>query len=273
MALTELQKSLAFDANKSLKTEIKSFTSSASKGGLCAPSITAYKSLVAIVNTIVVPVDIFQKEIKNALEGNDVENCLKSATEIMDIVGNGLGKANLQIDKSTIQSLNLFSKVCLDFNDILPNAMKSFLDKAMDKIDYEKFLMMPPEMEAMIENVTKMLISNKLSKAFGEVINSVFTPMEMYSNFIKDTEVLTYIKRLQKMERCLTNPETCARPREEFYYPGTKKYNSQYYLELLKINTKGEVQLKKLNSSFASFEGKMGKTIKKISALKKSPFK
>ena len=71
----------------------------------------------------------------------------------------------------------------------------------------------------------------------------------------------------------MTNPNTCNRPKKEFWYPGTKKYNSQYYLELLAVDLKGEVQLSKLNDNFKRFELRMSKTLKKVDAFKTTPIK
>ena len=87
MALTDIQKTIAFDANKSLKAEIDNLTTMVGTNGLCIPIATAYKGLVQTVNTMVVPVGHFHDEIIQALDENDVVTALETASQTLDITG------------------------------------------------------------------------------------------------------------------------------------------------------------------------------------------
>jgi hypothetical protein len=149
--------------------------------------------------------------------------------------------------------------------------MKRMIDGAIDKInqtsedawdslqfDY------PVDVVTAMEDAETFFKDNALSDAFDEGIKAVLSPLQMYRDFIKSSGIVDILKRLQKFEKCMTNPQTCNRPKKEFYYPNTKKYNSQYYLDLLCINLKGEVLLGKLNQDFKQFDAKMAKTLKAV---------
>lgn len=269
------QEILAFDANRQLKNEINKINKAVGTDGLCIPMMLSYKQLVSIINIIIVPVGYYKDTIIHALDHNPVTDGLESANKALDIINHTLPKFNLQIDSKTIQALNIFNTICLNFNDILPNYMKGFLNKSIDFINagYDGLFDMPTIFENTIDDIYEGLVDNALSDGFGDVTKFVLFPIREYRTFIKSSGLVDMIKRLQKFERCMTNPDTCNRPRTDFYFPGTSKYNSQYYLDLLCINLKGEVLLNKLNKNFQFFEKNMIRTINRIDNFRSSPIK
>lgn len=281
MALSSIKKTLAFDANKEAKSYVKKVTDMTGKKGICAVTLTEYKLLVDIVGTIVGPVEHFKSDIESAFNSDGVMDALGTVSEILDIAGSGLGKINPQIDENTIKALNVFNSSCLDFSFLLPQSMVKFLSKTRDAMlnrvissvnEYDMFEL-PEEITNGFDSVLSSLKEKALSTCFGDSINSILNPLQTYKKFIKTTSLMDKIKKLQKFEKCLTNKQTCDVDKKELYYPGTKMYNSQYFLKALAVNIKGEVQLKRINSSFASLEGKTYKTLSKLDAALKNPIK
>lgn len=273
MALSDVQKALAFDANKQLKTQVDRLMDNVGTKGLCVPISASYLQMIKIANVMIVPVATFKNRIIDVLNNNDVLDALHTASDALEIINSNIGRFNLQINRSTIQALNIFDKICLNFKDILPNAMKNFLDSVMDDINSREIFDLPDSISNSIINIEEFLINESMSNGFDTAVKTVLNPIQEYRAFIKSSGILDLIKSLQKFERCLTNPKTCNRPKKEFYFPNTRKYNSQYYLDLLCVNLKGEIILHKLDYNFKSFEGQMFKTLRKIDAFSKHPIK
>jgi hypothetical protein len=264
---------LAFDANKILKGNIDSLMNTVGTNALCPIIASSYHQIVKVVNAMVGPVDHMLWQIESTLNNNPVIDALGEVNGALDILNSSLGKFNLQVEPSTIQALNIFNKVCLDFNDLMPNAMKGFLDDAMENINegLADIFTLPDSLSDMMNDAEDMMKSNALSNSLSDITKTILSPVNAYRNFIESSGIISMIKRLQKFERCMTNPNTCNRPVREFWYPGTHKYNSQYYHEMLKVNLKGEVLLGQINSNFKTFEKKMNKTLKNINSFTKSP--
>jgi hypothetical protein len=101
--------------------------------------------------------------------------------------------------------------------------------------------------------------------------NTVLGAIDNYRKFIKSTGIIAMIDKLAKFEKCMMNPQHCNRPRSEFMYPGTTKYNSQYYRDFFAMNTKGELQLKQFLGDSKSLSAKINKSLKKLDAFRASP--
>lgn len=266
--------SLELDANAILKKNIDKLTNVVGTQGVCIPIAAAYHSLVEVVGAVASPVAHFKEEIIAAMDNNEVIDNLSKASQAMNVINNGLGQVNLQISQETIQAMNIFNKVCLDYNEILPNAMKRFLNSGIDFVnDAQGMWDFPDEVVDMMEYAQGALKEKALSMGFDEGVKLVLTPLTMYRNYIKSTGVVEMLKRLRKFEKCMMNTQTCNRPKQEFYFPGTRKYNSQYYIDLLCIDLKGEILLTKMSQQLKVFEGNSIKVLKKIDAFKEMPVK
>ena len=268
-----MSKQLAFDANKELKSGINSLMTTVGTNGLCIPIAVTYKALVKMINAIASPVGMFKEQILAVMNNNAVIDAMKDINSTLEVLNSALPvSVNLTIDKKTLYGLDIFSKVCLDFNDILPNIMKEYIDDGIEKINdgYEELMdfSFPDEISDLMMDAEEFLKENALSDALDEATQTLLSPLKMYREFIKSTGIVALLKRLQKFEKCMTNPKTCNRPKKEFYFPGTKKYNSQYYIDLFAINLKGEVLLSKMNKNLKSVEGKTLKTMKKLDKFK-----
>ena len=268
---------LAFDANKQLKKQVDTLMTAVGTNGLCIPLASSYHQIVQIVNAMVGPVAAMKSQIENALNNNKVMDALGDVSKTLDVINSGLG----QIDPSTLKALDIFSKICLDFRDILPASMQKMLnqyeDFAMDFINDEVSgafdFVLPTDIDDMMTSAEDFFKDGALSDGLSDITSAILSPITMYRNFISSCGIIPMIKRLQKFERCMTNPNTCNRPNKEFWFPKTKKYNSQYYLDMLCVNLKGEVLLNKINRDFKTFEGKMNKTLKKMDEFTKKPIR
>ena len=273
MALSPLQKIEAFNIN----TELQKDMSKLMQNTLCLPISAAYVAATKVLNAFVGPVALMKKQIVSALDNNPVTKALTDASKILNIVNANIGLPTLQISAQGLDAMNIFKTICLDFDDILPNAMKKLISNAAaavndgyhDMLDSaDEMYDMPDEMVDMVDDAMGALKDKALSGAFDDAINAVMTPLMMYRAFIKSSGIVEMIKRLQKFEKCMTNPKGCNRPSKEMFFPGTTKYNSQYYMELFAINLKGELQLAQLSSQVKGIEGKASETIKKLDAFK-----
>jgi hypothetical protein len=263
----------AFDANKALKSNINKLMDTAATKGLCVPLSAAYVLLVKQVNVIAMPVGMFKAQIVGAIDS--------ASTEAFNNINNGLnlikGAVNmvpsLQIDGSTLQALNIFKKMCLNFDDILPNAMKDMINDLVDDTNdlFGQVFELPAEVQDMIDDSIDFFYENALSKGLDDLSKEILSPLKVYREFIKSSGIIDLLKRLQKFEKCMTNPQNCGRPKKEFYFPNTKKYNSQYYMDLFAIDLKGELQMKKIVSNTKNLEKKIAKTLIKLDEFKRTP--
>lgn len=298
---------LSFDANKVLKQNLDKVMSTVARDGICIPLAAAYTLLVKQVNMVVGPVAMFKKGIIDNIDNmtTDVFNEVSSALKILSSNNTDL---KLTIDAKTILEANVFKRSCLDFNDILPNAMNGLLTDGINKINdfagdafkeigtlkdsamseiteftddimndiYEMLpesdFEMPDEINDMLNSATDFFKENALSDSLSEAAKLALSPLTSYREFIKSTGIIEMLKRLQKFERCMTDPKNCNRPKSEFYFPGTRKFNSQYYMELFAINLKGEIQIKRITKQVKGIENKATKTLKMLDDFKKPPF-
>lgn len=265
--------SSVFDINKELKTGINKFTNTVGKNGMCIPIALTYHQLVQVINALVGPIASMKAAIVNALDNNPVIDLMSNISKTLGVLNSGLNKIpKLSIDKSTLMGLDIFSKICLDFNDILPNAMKGFISESINSINdgFDELLdfILPDEFGDALNSVQDFMKSNALGNALDDISKAMLLPLTLYREYIKSSGILDMLKRLQKFEKCMTNPATCGRPKEEFYYPGTKKYNSQYYMDLLCVNLKGEIQLAKIKSNYKTLNASVNKTLNNIDNFK-----
>jgi hypothetical protein len=283
---TTLNKIQNFDANKALKKDIDKLMTAVGTNGLCIPIALSYTTLVRTINALSGPVAHFKHEIINALDNDDVMKALGNANALLAVIGNNIKVPNLQIDAKTLKQLNIFNKICLDFNDILPNAMNNMIDKSIDFINDTAEDMwdtlefnMPDSMLNAYDDTVDFFKEKALSEGFDDLVKLILTPLIIYREFIKSTGIVQLLKRLQKFEKCMTNPSTCNRPKKEFYFTDTnalteqygrvrKVYNSQYYIDLFAINLKGEVLLSKMSKNIKHIEKSMTSTFKKIDTYK-----
>lgn len=276
---------LAFDANKELKSGINSLMTTVGTNGLCIPIAVTYKALVGMINAVASPVGMFKGQIMAVMNNNDIVNAMKDIHSTLSILNSALPPSvNLTIDKKTLYGLDLFSKICIDFNDILPNIMKEYIDDGIEMINDGMEELMdfsyPDEISSLMMDAEEFLKENALSDALGEATKTLLSPLKMYRDFIKSTGIIQMLKRLQKFEKCMTNPKTCNRPKKEFMFtdkaalqaqygnPNKKVYNSQYYIDLFAINLKGEVLLSKINKTLKTTEKNMVKTMNKLDRFK-----
>jgi hypothetical protein len=266
MPLTTTQQLNAININKELKTQINSLTSTIAQDVLCIPIAASYISLVKVVNAIAAPVGSMKQEIINTID-NITTPILGAISESLDLVSATIGTLSVpMITSDTINALNIFNRICLDFDDILPNAMKELLSEGAELVTAS--IAIPDGMVNMIEDAESFFKNNALMDMFDDAIKAILLPILLYKEFIKDTGIIELLKRLQKFERCMINPNTCNRPRKEVLFPGTNKYNSQYYMDLFCINLKGEVQLGMIHSQISGIENKMSRILTKLDNFK-----
>ena len=272
-----MNKIKAFNANEILAKNINKFNDVAGTQGLCVPLAAAYTALVKQVNVFATPIGLFKSQIIGAIDSatTDVFDEINEGINILSTVTTSLG--SLQIQGSTLSKLNILKTICLDFDDILPfsiqnmidNAINSAADAASDLMD--EWFDLPDDTLAQLEDAIDFFKSHALSSALSDAAKFVLSPLDAYRSFIKNSGILTILERMKKFERCMTNPQHCNRPRKDFYFPGTHKYNSQYYMDLFAINLKGEIQLKRLISDTKRLETKVAKTLRKLDDFRKSP--
>ena len=263
----------AFDANKALKGNINKLMDTAGTQGLCVPLAAAYTLLVKQVNVIAMPVGSFKSQIVGSIDSASTA-AFGNINNALSIVNGAITKIpSLQINGSTLRALDIFSKTCLNFDDILPNAMKDLInDVSADVNDlFGQTFALPDEVQGMIDDSISFFKDHALGNALDDLSKSILMPLSLYRDFIKSSGIVDLLKRMQKFEKCMTNPQNCNRPKKEFYFPGTKKYNSQYYMELFAINLKGELQMKHIVSDTKSLERKIGKTLTNLDNFKSSP--
>jgi hypothetical protein len=261
----------AFDINKELQNDMSKFTQTT----LCLPVVASYTAAVKVIDALVGPVALMKQQIIYALDNNDVTKALTEISKTLSIINSNIGVPTLQISASTMAQMNIFSRICVDFDDILPNAMKKLMDTATDAIDSfvsdgidDLIYAMPDEISDMIDDGISDLKDNALSSALSDAANAILAPLTMYRAYIQSCGLTVMLKQLQKFEKCLTNSQGCNRPTKEVCFPGTTKFNSQYYMDLLAINLKGELQIAKLCGQVKGIEMKMSKAIEKLDTYK-----
>lgn len=285
----------AFDANKVLKSNIDSLMNTVANP-ICTPMMSAYTLIVTQLNAFVGPVDYFKKQIISNVD-NMTTSAFNEISSTLNMLSSNIPNINLKIKASTLQDLNIFKKTCLDFNDILPNAMKNLITDGINEIndfassstgtiselfdDVGDFIgdttdsildelpdfEIPEEIQDGFNDCIDFFKDNALTSSLSDVALLALSPLKMYRDFIKSTGIIDLLKRLQKFEKCLTNKENCNMPKKNFYYPGTKKYNSQYYMDLFAINLKGEIQLKKITGQVKGIETKVSKTMNQLNVF------
>ena len=267
---------IKFDATTALKNNLMKVSNRVGDP-MCIPIAAAYSLLVKQVNMIVTPAAFFKSQIVSAVDGFTTD-VFKEVNGALNLLSSNIPQINLQIRLSSLNDANVFKKTCLDFNDILPNAMKSLIDSAITNtadglydLMGDMALDMPDEIVDMVEDTIDLFKSNALSDALSDVAKTLISPIDAYRAFIKSTGVLGMLKKLQKFEKCMSNPKNCNRPKKEFLFPNTKKYNSQYYMDLLAINLKGEIQMKKIVADTKGIERKLSKTMTNLDNFRKSP--
>lgn len=265
----------AFDANKALKKNFEKMMDTAGTNGLCVPLAAAYTMAVKQINVLALPVGMFKAQIVGSVDKATTQ-AFNAINDTLKILNNGVNQIpSLQIDGSTLMVLDIFSKTCLNFNDILPNAMKDLITDVIDNTNdlFGQVFEMPSEVQDMIDDSIDFFQEKALSDGLDDLSKQILSPLKAYREYIKSSGIVDLLKRLQKFEKCMTNPQNCNRPKTDFYFPNTKKYNSQYYMDLFAIDLKGELQLKKIVNDTKSLERKIAKTLINLDTFKTSPIK
>ena len=155
MALSPLQKIEAFNIN----TELQKDMSKLMQNTLCLPISAAYVAATKVLNAFVGPVALMKKQIVSALDNNPVTKALTDASKILNIVNANIGLPTLQISAQGLDAMNIFKTICLDFDDILPNAMKKLISNAAAAVNdgYHDMLDSADEMYDMPDEMVDMV--------------------------------------------------------------------------------------------------------------------
>jgi hypothetical protein len=264
-----------FDAQRELNNQMESLMDAAGAQGLCIPIAASYKALLNTVRAIAGPVTTFQADIIKQMDS--------ASTAVFKDINNAIGVLNdvcasvptLQITGQSLQALNIISRVCLDFNEILPNSMKNLIDTASGYANdlFGRVFDLPADIIDVIQDNILGAKDFAIQEALEPATNALFGALDRYRKFLKTSGITMIIDKLEKFERCMMNPQHCNRPRSEFIYPGTKKYNSQYYRDFFAINTKGELQLKNFVGDTKQLDAKINRMFRKLDDFRASPIK
>ena len=258
MSLTTDQQSNIISANAELTTSLNSMTSTGQTSGQDALNISiaaSYHSGVKILSAISAPVASYKTQISNAL-GNVTTPVLNSISDAIDILSANINTPNLpNITNDTVNIINEYNKVCINFDIILSNAMKS-LSSTNQSI--------PDTVADSVENSITFLKNNSLNQVLDVLGVTFLIPIQTYIEFLTNMDIANKIYVLQNFEKCLINPEAVDRPRQELFYPGTTQYNSQYFLGLFCVDTLGKIQYGQINPVISNVEEKLDRLITKI---------
>jgi len=279
-----------YKAKRELQDHLNKISSTVAMNTLCPPIGVIYHTTVNTVNVIAVPAGVMIEQIKRVLNNKNLMNALKEANNALDILNEGMGVLVSIVDGSIFNGLSLFSQICPNFSNILSTTLKKFISATSDIIksrsatvvkdirdDFDfyytednniepdpQIYQLPDDAVADMKTAATKFKLSALSKSLSENTDTILSPLIAYKKFIKTSGILTYIKILQDMEKCMTDPNTCNRPKKELHFPNTHKYNSEYYLDMLCVDMQGNLKLGQMIPDLLSMENKLNKTLTKI---------
>lgn len=241
-----------FDINKELRDVINKFNDTSEKNGVSIPILIEYYQLVELTKATCSAIPVMISDIVFALDNYPILDSLANISQTLDTLNSGLVKPKtLTIDSTGKEFYKTLETG--NYNSI-PNAMKGEItdtdmipDSFNDKLKIVQSKMKESALQEALDSNSKLLL------------NSFVT----LKNYIASTELINSIKMMREQEKFLLNPEFCARTKSELYFTGTRKYNSEYLLDLICMDLNGEILVGKIKPEYKSLSVSVNKILNK----------
>jgi hypothetical protein len=139
---------------------------------------------------------------------------------------------------------NTLALTCTDFLGSMPQELFNIFQDIKYGIKKMSEILMPGNL---MNGIAKSLIKMKddaMKEVLGDLFDTVLSPIIDYQDFLEENGIPELIKKLQKMERCLTKKGICGRPKADFMEPTTHKLWSTYFKSQMLVSSKGTINLK-----------------------------
>jgi hypothetical protein len=189
---------------------------------VCSAIYAEYKGLVIILNALLMP----QKVIKAGLS--------KAVTSVDDatysFINKGLGTLNTALkdvmpkpfDKNMKMDANvagvgaMLALTCDDFLGSLPQELFNIFQDIKHGINTFAKVLMPSNIMMDIAKSLLALKDEAMKEMMGGLFDTVLSPIITYDMFLQENGVNDLIKKLQKMEKCMTKKGICGRKKSDF---------------------------------------------------------
>jgi hypothetical protein len=218
---------------------------------LFAVSYAEYKGYVAVLDALLLPNSIFKDALTGAATSldNTAYSNITKGMNALNVVKKAIipSPFNKNMDVSVGAVGELLALACTDYMGSVPEDLFNLFQDAKHKINKASHMLLGPGlMNIVLKDVLKIKDDAMKELFGGDIFNAVLSPVIAYENFLKDNGVNDLIKRMEKLERCMTKPGIGGRPKSDFIDPVSKKVYSVHYKSLFMVNSKGKISIKSL---------------------------
>lgn len=157
---------------------------------------------------------------------------------------------NKNIDVKVGAMGDLLAVACTDYFGSIPESLFNTFQDIKHGIN--KWAVSPLD-KGLFNSIARDLLAAK-DEALQDIVGSdifttILSPLVAYESFLKENGVDDIIKRMQRLERCMTKPGVGGRKKSDFIHPTAKKLYSAYYKSLFMINSKGKLNVSVLGGT------------------------
>jgi hypothetical protein len=183
----------------------------------------------------------------------------------------GLDKLNVDIDLDALGNVgDALALTCVDYFGSIPQDLFNVFQDFKHRVNTKVKIGLPAGLVSGLAGELLRLKDDAMKAVLGSVIfEAAVSPLLVYEGFIRDNGIDTMIKRMEALERCMTNPKIGHRPKSDFMHPTERVLYSQHFKTKFMLNSKGQLSLKLFpGATTATKKAKMFNVIKKVQAFR-----
>lgn len=222
---------------------------------ICSITYGEYMAYVTILDALLLPQQMIRRELEGLLSTIDnatyntvIKNLNQLNTALKSVLPQPFNK-NMTMDFNVGKFGDMLTNVCADFLGSLPESLFNIFQDIQHGITdlanlTNAVLALPSDLVGSITGSLLKLKDDALKAALGGLFDTVLAPVLAYDSFLKSNGIFELIDKMKKIERCMTKPGICNRPRKDFIHKASKKIYSTYYTESFMVDSKGNINLR-----------------------------
>lgn len=222
---------------------------------ICSIVYAEYMVYVKTLDALLMPQQVLKRMLDGAM--SSVDNA------VYDTLSHGMGTLNTALQKVMPTPLKLNLKMdaglgvvggtlaltCTDFLGSLPQELFNLFEDIKHGLKSLSEVVMPGNLMKEIADSILSIKDEAMKGMFGALFDTVLSPFIAYDAFLQENGVPDLIKKLERMERCMTKQGICGRPTTDFMEPTTHKLWSSYFKSQFLLSSKGTINIKSSGGS------------------------
>lgn len=209
-----------------------------------------YKGYVSLLETLLLAQSYFKPLLTDAATqlDNGMYSVINKGLGVLNSVTKAILPKNIDVRVGNVGDMLAIS--CDDFFSSLPQDLFNIFQDIKHKVNKLASMSLG---SGLYNTMARDLLKAKdeaMKGLFGsELFETLISPMIEYENFLKENGINDIIKRMEKLEKCLTKKGIGGRSKKDFMHPTSKKLYSKHYKDLFILNSKGKVNIKSVGTS------------------------